>query len=310
MKILIVGSGNVKEFNLQLHHAFVFEQIESIKQLFNIEYDTYDIKGKGFTGYLMNLPGLRKKIKSFKPDIVHAHFGLSGLLSILQRNVPVVITFHGSDINSEKIRPLSAFAARFSNYNIFVSEKILKNVKVNSESIVIPCGIDLNMFYPIDMRSAREKLNMDLGKKYILFCSNFDRTEKNSALALSAVKKIKMNIELLELKNKNREEVNLLLNACNLLLLTSFSEGSPQVIKEAMACNCPIVATDVGDIKDVIDGTKGCYITSFDPEDVVEKINHALKFDCRTNGREQIKHFDNKLISAKVYEVYKHIVEE
>ena len=100
-----------------------------------------------------------------------------------------------------------------------------------------------------------------------------------------------MDCELIELDNRNREEVNLLLNACNLLLLTSTSEGSPQVIKEAMACNRPIVATDVGDIRELIGDTEGCYLTSFDPDDVAKKIKLALQFETSINASERIKRF-------------------
>jgi glycosyltransferase involved in cell wall biosynthesis len=309
MKALIVVSGNIEEFNMQLHHAFVHEQIECIKENFNLEFDIYQIKGKGFAGYLKNLSSLKKYIDRVKPDIVHAHFGLSGLLAVMQRKVPVVITFHGSDINLDSVRPFSVIASKLSKHNIFVSNKIFQKSKANGKSSVIPCGINLDVFYPIDMKEAREKLNMDQRKKYILFSSSFDRAEKNSSLAFTAVKKMQMNCELLELKNRGREEVNLLLNASDLLLLTSISEGSPQVIKEAMACNCPIVTTDVGDIREVIDGTNGCYITTFDPADVAEKINLAFEFNKRTKGRDKIQHFDNKIIAEKVYRVYNQIVE-
>lgn len=310
MKVLIVCSGNVENFNFEIHHAFVYEQIESIKHGFNIEYDTFFIKGKWFTGYLKNLSRLNKKIKSFAPDIVHAHFGLSGLAANLQRKIPVVITFHGSDANIFKVQLLSKIAARLSKFNIFVSEKIQKKIRVNSQSSIVPCGINLGIFKPMDRKIAREKLNMDPEKKYILFPSDFGNTVKNSPLAFSAINKLQMDCELIELKNRSREEVNLLLNACNLLLLTSTSEGSPQVIKEAMACNCPIVATDVGDISDVIINTDGCYLTSFDPDDVADKINLAIKFNKNTNGCEKIKHFDNNRIANKIYKIYQNVVEQ
>jgi teichuronic acid biosynthesis glycosyltransferase TuaC len=186
---------------------------------------------------------------------------------------------------------------------------IQKFIYENDRDFIIPCGIDLEIFQSIDMKIAREELSFMPDKKYILFSSGFDNQVKNSPLAFSAVEKIELKCELIELKNKSREEVNLLLNACDLLLLTSFSEGSPQIIKEAMACNCPIVATDVGDIKEVIGKTDGCFITSFEPEDVAEKIGIALKFDKRTYGREKIKNFNNKLVAEKVYSVYKKVVE-
>ena len=309
MKVLIVCSGNAENFDFKIHQAFIYEQIESLKLDFNTEYDTFFIKGKGITGYLKNLHGLNKKIKSFEPYIVHAHYGLSGLLACLQRKAPVVITFHGSDAYLPMVRLLSRIAARLSRFNIFISDNVQDKIKGNKRYSIVPCGINLDVFYPIDMKIAREKLDIETEKKYILFSSSFDNSVKNSPLAFSAIEKLQMNHELIELKNRSREEVNLLLNACNLLLLTSKTEGSPQIIKEAMACNCPIVATDVGDIREVIGNTKGCYITSFNPDDVADKIKLTIKFDKRTNGREMIKHLDNKLIAEKIYKIYKNVVE-
>lgn len=309
MKILIVCSGNAENFNFKLHQAFVYEQIECIKKAFKIEYDTFFIKGKGFTGYLNNISILKKKIKSFDPEIVHAHFGLSGLLACLQRKVPVVITFHGSDAYISRVMLISRITAEFSRFNIFVSEKIQKKIDGNHRYSIVPCGINLDAFYPIDMKVAREKLSMRSGKKYILFSSSFANTVKNSPLAFSAVNILNMNSELIELKDKSRDEVNLLLNACDLLLLTSKSEGSPQIIKEAMACNCPIVATNVGDIQEVIGSTEGCFITSFDSRDIADKIKLSIKFGKRTNGRKKIKHFDNELIAKKIYKIYKNVSE-
>jgi glycosyltransferase involved in cell wall biosynthesis len=308
MKILIVCSGNAENFKFEIHHAFVFEQIESVKKHFQIEYDTFFIKGKGIVGYLRNLKALKHKIRKYSPDFVHAHFGLSGLLSCLQKIVPVVITFHGSDVNIIKIKYLSRMAAVLSQHDIFVSEKLYQKIRGSKKYSIIPCGINLDTSYPIDMKTAREKLNMDPAKKYILFSSSFTNAVKNAALAFSAIGLLTFNVEFIELKDKNREQVNLLLNACDLLLLTSTSEGSPQIIKEAMACNCPVVATDVGDIKEVIGDTDGCYIASFDPKDVAEKIKLTLDFNKRTNGREKIHRFDNNIIAKKIFEIYQTLV--
>jgi len=308
MKILTVCSGNVDNFDFKIHRAFIYEQIESVKKRYNLDFDTFFIKGKGIKGYLNNIPNLNEKIKSFAPDIIHAHFGLSGLLACLQRKVAVVITFHGSDAYISKVILLSKVAAGFSRFNIFVSDKIKNKIKGKRNYAIIPCGINLDVFYPIDMKIAREKLNMEQGKKYILFASSFANSVKNSPLAFSAIGRLQMSTELIELKNRSRDEVNLLLNACNLLLLTSKTEGSPQIIKEAMACNCPIVATDVGDIGDVIGKTEGCYITSFDHDEVTEKIKLAIKFDRRTNGREQIEYLDNNIIANKIFNLYKMVI--
>ncbi|MFO7526785.1 MAG: glycosyltransferase, partial [Ignavibacteriaceae bacterium] len=180
----------------------------------------------------------------------------------------------------------------------------------HKNNAVIPCGLNFDIFYPMSKNSAREKSGLDKDNRYALFSSRFENKVKNYSLAKKALEKIDPKIELIELKDKTREEVNLLLNACDLFLLTSTSEGSPQIIKEAMACNCPIVATDVGDIKRVISETDGCYLTSFEPEDVTEKIKLALVFNGRTNGREKIKHFDNILIAEKIIEIYRTVIGE
>lgn len=304
MRVLIVCSGNAGYTS-----PFVIEQVEAIQNLgVEIQIKIFSIIGKGVFGYLKNIVKLKKGIEAYKPDIIHAHYGLSGLLAVIQRKIPVIITFHGSDAYIIKIQSLSKAAASLSQFNIFVSDKIRKIIDGKKKFAIIPCGINLDVFYPGDMKIARENLKMDLTKKYVLFSSGFSNVVKNSPLAFSAIEKLGLSIELVELKNRSREEVNLLLNACNLLLLTSFSEGSPQIIKEAMACNCPIVATDVGDIKEVIGNTKGCYITSYDPEDVAENIKQALNFSKRSEGREKVKRFDNKHIAEKIYNVYKMVI--
>lgn len=313
MKVLIVCSGNVKNFDFKLHQTFIYEQIEAIKKEFGINYDTFFIKGKGIFGYLKNIPSLKRKLKEFKPDIIHAHYNLSGMVSLFQRKVPVVVTYHGSDVNIKTLRILTRIVSLFSDYNIFVSKGLQNKINSKGKSSLIPCGIETEKFFPMEIHTARNKLFWDIQKIFTLFASNYDNKVKNFKLAKNAIKILGFDIEIIELKNRTREEVNLLLNSCNLLLLTSKSEGSPQIIKEAMACNCPIVATDVGDIKEIIGDTEGCYITSFDPEDVAEKIRLALDFSLKkgkTNGREKILKFDNKLIAKKVYQVYKKVLDD
>jgi len=98
--------------------------------------------------------------------------------------------------------------------------------------------------------------------------------------------------------------VPIILNASDLLLLTSFYEGSPNIIKEAMACCLPIVSTTVGDVRATIGNTEGCYISSFDPVDVKENIEKAIIYGKRTNGRGNIKFLNSKEISKRLFEIY------
>lgn len=176
-------------------------------------------------------------------------------------------------------------------------------------SEVIPCGVDLDVFLPGDQTTAKRALGFNEKIKFALFSSAFNIKVKNYLLAEKGFSAIS-GVQLEEIKNRTREEVKLFLNAAEFLLLTSFSEGSPQIIKEAMACNCPIVATDVGDIREVIGDTEGCYLTSFDPKDVAEKIKLALAFGKRTNGHEKIGHLDNRIIAEKIIQVYRQVLEK
>jgi len=306
MKVLVVTSYTKGRIS-----PFVKEQIDAIQEK-NVTVEYFLIKTKGLAGYLSHLNKLIGEIKNFQPDLIHAHYGLSGLLANLQRQVPVIITFHGSDINIRWVKYLSGIANRFSTKSIFVSKILASSLSIK-EPVVIPCGVPLRIFKHTSKEEARYKLKIDLNKKYILFSSAFDNTVKNYKLAKQAIDLIDEDISLLELIGYTREEVSLLMNACDVVLLSSFSEGSSQFIKEAMACNCPIVSTDVGDVSWVIGNTKGCFITSFDPKHVADKIKLALNFSKKvgkTNGRERIIElgFDSGIVAKKIIQVYQNVL--
>jgi len=312
MNILIICSGTAENFKFEIHQAFVYEQIEAIRKIYNIEYDAFFIKEKGIKGYFKSYFELKKRLGSQDFDIIHAHFGYSDFIAALQPDVPVVTTYHGSDINIAKMNIISSFASLMSSWRIFVSQDIYNKILIRPKKKVsiIPCGIDLDKFYPMNKEQARKSLGIRKDKKYILFASSFDNPIKNFKLAEAALSYLEVNFEIIELSNRRREEVNLLMNACDLLLMTSFSEGSPQVIKEALATNCPIVSTDVGDVKNIASEIEGCYISSFDASDVAEKIKFVLEFGKRTNGREKIKNFDNKIVAKKIYSIYQTVIAE
>lgn len=306
MKVLIVANNKPGKFS-----PFVLEQVESLKKL-GVEFDFYGVGGKGMSGYLSNLPLLKKKIHEFQPDIVHAHYGLSGFLANLQRSVPVVTTFHGSDIHSRgKNLLISKSAAIFSAHNIFVSQWLLDiSGFKGGEKSVVPCGVDTNTFFPRDRIEARMMLHWDLDGKYVLFAGAFDNDVKNSPLAKAAVALVP-DAKLVELRGYERYEVNIVMNAANCLLMTSHREGSPVVIKEALACGTPIVSVDVGDVKEVMSGVDGCYVAEYNPNDIAEKIHQALTFEGKTNGPQLIneKGLSNEIVADKILEIYKIVIE-
>lgn len=300
MKVLIIANYNCGRFS-----PFVVEQVDAIRKL-GVKIEYFGIVGKGSWGYLKNLPALKRKIDEFKPDLIHAHYGLSGLLATLQREVSVVVTYHGSDIHEGGLNlALSRLAMKMASYNIIVTEHLAKKAKVKKNYSIIPCGVDDERFYHVDKSEARTKLHWKLDERIVLFAGAFHRLVKNPNLAKSAVSMVD-NVRLQELNGFSREQVNWALNASDCLLMTSLNEGSPQVIKEAMLCGLPIVSVNVGDVEAVIGNLSGHYICSFAPKDVAEKLELALNFNQRTEGRKRIVELQltDNLVAKRVLEVY------
>lgn len=306
MRILVVASYNKGRFA-----PFILEQAEALKSQ-GCEVDYFGLQGKGLQGYLKNLPLLNQKVAAFHPDVIHAHYGLSGLFANFQRRVPVVTTYHGSDINDKKALPFSKMAIHFSAWNVFVSKKTLEIAKPKKNYVLLPCGIDLSELQLTEKAEARQKMNLLADKKYILFAGAFDNAVKDASLAKEAIALLQDDqVDLLELKGYKRDEVTLLMCAADAFLMTSLMEGSPQVIKEAMACGCPIVSVDVGDVKERVEGVEGCFVSNTrNPKDLANLLVKTFAFVNKTDGRTKIMSdgLDNRLVTEKLVEIYHKVV--
>lgn len=305
MKILIVANINKGFFA-----PFVKEQGDALV-VAGCEISYFGLSGHGLFGYLKNYSALKSAIKKSQPDIIHAHYGLSGLLANLQRRVPVVTTFHGSDINLVSVRILSILTILLSKANLFVSTSLLNKVPklFRKSCLVLPCGVNLDDFPLIAKQEARRELGLDINKKYVLFAGGFDNAVKNPQLAQTAVASIE-NAELLEFKGYSRQQVPTLFSAVDVLLMTSHSEGSPQVIKEAMAAGCPIVSVNVGDVAYLIDGIEGCFLAEKNTSNVSSKLLSAIKFNHKTTGSLRLRtlHLDNASVSDRLIKEYQRIL--
>lgn len=312
MRVLIVCSRRHYSPHTDYMAPFVYEQMKTI-QAKGVDCRVVLVKN-GAKGYYYAIRQIKRVIHEFTPDIVHAHYGLCGLIANIQRIVPVVTTFHGTDLHSRHLRYLSRLSARFSKRSIVVSEE-LKHWLPRMNSIrVIPCGINSELLIPMEKEEARAKLGWDNEAKFILFSKEFYNTTKNYPLAKASVDEYNNRFagenkaELLEFIGYTREQVLLLYNAVDCILMTSNHEGSPQFIKEAMACNCPIVSVDVGDVRHVISGVEGCYLAERVPEDISQKLDLAIKHG-KTSGRNKVlKEFDSRIIADKVIRVYNEVL--
>lgn len=309
MKILIVASLNAGKFN-----SFVTEQAEALKKE-GCDVDYFGIVGKGYEGYFSNRRFYLEKIREFKPDLVHAHGGLSGLFAVLQNEVPVVITFHNGEILSTSTNLLSSIGAMRAKFVVYVAEHIrqLSYYKAKHYTF-IPCGINLSDCNVTPFESARKTLGFEDDKKYILFGGAFENLRKNYPLLKEAVSLLpdKDKVVCLEMKGLTRAECTLRMCACDLFALPTKSEGSPQALKEAMACNCPIVATDVADIKHLLGDLEGHYICQFDAQDLANQIAKAFQFGKRTNGRQRVIDLGltNDLVAQKLVPIYIEVLKQ
>ena len=235
MKILILASLNSHAGKMA---PFITEQAEAL-QAAGCEVVYFGVMGKGVVGYLKQLPRLRRVIREQHIDLVHAHYGLCCLLANLQRLVPVVSTYHGSDINSPKVRRFSKVAMRLSAWNIFVSKRTQDIAfaevpqSVQRKSSLIPCGINLPAPWQqlqtqmVGTQTLRQWVNtvLEPNKKHVLFAGALDNPVKDPELAKEVIRIIntqatqsaisgegqKQEIQLIELKGYTRDQVNALM---------------------------------------------------------------------------------------------------
>ena len=185
-----------------------------------------------------------------------------------------------------------------------MSQLLLKNTKYT----IIPNGVDFNKFYPINKINARQKLNIEINKKIVLFVAEIENSIKNYKLCKTAFDLITIpEKELLVINRFSQDILNLYYNAADVLVLTSFHEGSPNVIKEAAACNLPIISTDVGDVREIIGAVKGCFIVPYDANIIADKLNHILTKTYRTESFEKINFLDSEIIANKIIHIYREL---
>jgi glycosyltransferase involved in cell wall biosynthesis len=310
LNLLFVASSNRGNIG-----AVVSNQAKSMEKS-NIHIDFFGIQGKGFSGYLKNLFRLRKKMIAGDYDVVHAHYSLSGFLAALTfTNKPLVVSLMGSDVEANFIYKtiIKAFTKTFWNKVIVKSESMKTKSKIKS-CVVIPNGVDIDIFKPIDKIESKTKLGWDINKVQLLFLADPNREAKNFILTKSAFDRIENeDIELKVVYNIKSEEVPLYINAADIVLLSSLWEGSPNIIKESMACNKIIVATDVGDISWLFGDIEGLYLCDFTPEDMSKKILDALNYlnaNHKTRSRDRIidLRLDSNSITSKIEQLYNDVI--
>lgn len=303
MKILFICSGNTRGANVIVKN----QGYSLIKIGIQIRY--FLIEGKGLFSYIKHIYLLRKERRIYDYAVFHAHYSFSGIVASLAGYKPIVVSLMGSDTKKNFL--WKSIIRLFSKYSWDITIVKSHSMKIDSGlnwAKIIPNGVNLDFVKPKPGFKVSEK-------KIVLFASDPGRPSKNFKLAQDAISLLKDDtIEFRVIYQRPHEEVIDEINHADLLLVTSRWEGSPNIIKEAMTCNCPVVSTNVGDVEWLFGDEPGHYITSFNPEDVANKIKLALeyaKINGKTKGRDRIitLGLDSGTIANKIVQLYNEIAE-
>lgn len=279
--------------------------------------------GKNPFNYAKAWARIQIKLRREQYDLVHAQFGQSGLVALPKR-IPLVVTFRGSDVlgivgdrdgRYTRLtgiqRGVSQMVARRADACIVVSEHMKASLPSSTDAHVIPSGIDFQLFSPIPQDEARKRLGLPAGDRLILFVGRPTQARKRYWLSKRAVEILNQKLEakLIVAWRVSHTDIPLYMSAADALSFTSMQEGSPNVVKEALACNLPIVAVPVGDVAERIHGVEGCELCADEkPETIAAALERVLRRGQRTSGREAVQNLDEKLIAKSVIDVYQSVL--
>ena len=310
--------------------VFVKQQIEGLRHIgLDVDVLVVERREKGMGSYFTMEEKLRHHIRQFDPDLVHIMYGgvLAERVTRMNTDIPFVVSFCGSDLFGEhlsgSLRRIAGDCGVFASYiaawradGIIVKSRNLYEALPptidRSKVRIIPNGIDLERFRALDRMDCRKTLGWSLNKFHVLFPTTNGDPVKRFALARAAIEVANesgLNAEIHQLKGVAHEQVPVWLNASDVVLLTSLHEGSPNIVKEALGCNVPIVSVDVGDVRERINGIEGCYIALPDPCDLGVKLGLVKSMGKRIAGYGRVQELSLEHISLSIRNFYQETIE-
>lgn len=308
---------------------FVQNQINGLRDI-GLDVNVFYVNrtDQGMKAYFTMRKSLMQAVSDFKPALVHVMYGgvMANQVTRSNTGVPSVVTFHGSDLLGENLSGFfrkwisrygvhcSHRAARRALGVIVVSEK-LKNAlppQIPDEKVrVIPCGIDLAQFKPLDRAASRRQLGWDDRAFHVLFASNNGDPVKRPWMASAAIdlaQQAGLQAELHHMRGVLNDQVPVWMNASDALILTSMHEGSPTVVKEALACGLPVVSVDVGDVSERISGIDGCHLVPSEAKAVADKLLLVAKSKSRISANGEISELSIQSVARSLERFYNEVL--
>ena len=305
--------------------TFVFDQVESLKGR-GIDVDVLHVRREalGKSAYRRLATTVSERARALSPDVVHVMYGgvLAEAATRAEVAAPVVLSLGGTDLFGGRVGgPLARLRERVGVLASRRAARRADGVIVKSDGLraalpadidgsrvwTIPNGVDLERFAPLERAEARTQLGWPPDEPVVLFPARPVRLEKRFDLAQAAVaelRKTRPDVRLRPLDGVPRLEVPSWMNASDAIIMTSSHEGSPNAVKEALACNTPVVAVDVGDIRERIGGVPGCAIAERDPTALAQALDAALQTPRSNEGRRRVEELSLPRVAAQVAEVY------
>jgi glycosyltransferase involved in cell wall biosynthesis len=308
--------------------VFVREQVKGLCAIgLEVSVVFVERRQEGPMAYYRMQNTIRNAVGGFDPDAIHVMYGgvMADQIARRQYVRPLVVTFHGSDLLGEN---LSGWARKIiSRYGVYCSRRAAKaadgvvvvarhlmralNGTVSTDKVrLVPCGIDLDRFKPMDPFVCKQRLGWNTRSFHVLFASSNGDPVKRPWLAKEAVAQVSKSDrppELHFLTGISNAEVPVWLNASDALLLTSMHEGSPTVVKEALACGLPVVSVEVGDVAERIVGIEGCHLARPEPADLAAKLCLVRRRDRRLDCGEWLKELSILTAAQKLKRCYEEI---
>lgn len=305
--------------------TFIQRQVDFLRAA-GIYVDVFRFRGGGrLLRYASAWFDVQRRLRHNSYDLVHAQFGQSGLLALPKR-LPLVVTFRGDDLEGvlsnttgqltargRMLPLLSRAVARRADATIVVSAHLKNFLHREAQPHVIPSGLDLERFRLIPRAEARRHLGLPTEGRLALFVGSPRSSRKRYELARRAVDIVKRSlpVELVLGWAVPHEQIPYFMNACDALVFTSRQEGSPNVVKEALACNLPVVSVAIGDVPERLRDVAGCEVCADDePETIAAALLRALDRGARTSSRERMRALDEHIITERVIGVYRSVLRQ
>ena len=280
---------------------FVLDQVEALRRIDGVAVDVFSF-APGPRALAGALREVRERHAGERYDVVHAHFGLSALPALALRGAPVVVTLHGNDLFHPRTRRITRAALPFTALPVAVSRAFAQNLPGAGRTrrvAVLPVGIDLTRFRPLDRATARERLRVPGDEPFLLFPHDPSRQLKRVDRARELGRRLGVRVRALG--RTDPEEVPLWHNAANAVVVPSQDEGFGLAVIEASACDVPAFGTPVGIHALALRGIEGSLCAEFDPATWARALEpHLADPDPRVAGRARAELFSADRMAARV----------